>query len=164
VSPRGLARILATSGTGLRGETQRWSAEFAWQVLDAVDEAGAQAVGLSGGADYGYAVQQLAQHHGDLPAGQVGAEAEVPSCAAEADVRVRRPGDVEAVSVREDRLVSGGRPLEQHGLVALAVLVPVHHHVAGHRPAHPDHRETYRTISSTARPIRSSKSASSSAR
>jgi hypothetical protein len=53
---------------------------------------GQQPVWLSGRADAGRPVQQLAQQHGDFPAGQVRAEAEMRPGAAEADVRVRRPG------------------------------------------------------------------------
>src|SRR5213593_2461025 len=62
--------------------------ERAWKMLDAVDEARAQPVGLARGLDVGHAPEQLAEHHRDLPPGQMGAEAEVGAGTAEADVRV----------------------------------------------------------------------------
>src|SRR5258707_13097582 len=105
---RHVRRHRSVSGTGLRGEMQRWSAEFARQVLYPVDEAGAQAIRLGGCADVGYPVQQLAQHHGDLPAGQVRAAAKVRSSATEAVVRVRRTGDDEPELERDNRLVACG--------------------------------------------------------
>jgi hypothetical protein len=58
-------------------------------MLDAVDESGQQPVRRRRGADTGHPVQQLAQDGGDLPAGQVRAEAEVRACGTEADMRVR---------------------------------------------------------------------------
>src|SRR5215510_11012558 len=45
--------------------------------------------------------QQLLEHHPDLPAREVGTEAEVHPAAAERQVRVRAAMDVEAVGVRE---------------------------------------------------------------
>ena len=63
--------------------------EGAGQVLDAVDEVGPQPVGLGRGADVGQPGEQLAEHHRDLPPGQVGAEAEVGPGGPEPDVRVR---------------------------------------------------------------------------
>ena len=65
-------------------------------MLDAVDEVRPQPVRLAGARMSGSAAEQLAEHHGDLAAGQVGAEAEVRARAAEADVGVGVAGDVEA--------------------------------------------------------------------
>ena len=101
-----LAELDATDETDLaalrpgRPDQDGLPAEVAGQVLDAVDEAGQQAVGLARG-DVRDAGQQFAQHHPELAAGQVGAEAVVPPGPAEPDVRVGRAGDVEALGVRE---------------------------------------------------------------
>ena len=71
----------------------------------------------------GKRVQQLVEHHGDLAAGQVGAEAEVRAAGAEAHVVVEvRTGDVEAIRVGEDRLVAVGRVVPEHDLLALGDL------------------------------------------
>jgi hypothetical protein len=51
--------------------------------------------------DVGHPGEQLAQQDGDLSPGQVRAEAEVRSRAAEPDVRVGRAGDVEGVRIAE---------------------------------------------------------------
>src|SRR3984957_16714500 len=113
----------------------RSAGELAGQALDAVDETGQEAVGLAG-RDVGDAGHQLAQHDGELPAGQVRAQAVVRSRCAEADVRVRRAGDVEAVGIAEHGLVAVGRVIEQHRLVALAVVMPVHGVVPCQGPPH----------------------------
>src|SRR5215469_9178676 len=47
--------------------------EFAGEALDAVDEAGQEAIRFAGG-DVGDAGEQLAQHHRELVAGEVGAK------------------------------------------------------------------------------------------
>ena len=57
-------------------------------------------VGFARRLDVGQHAEQLLEQHPDLAAGEVGAEAEVRAAAAEADVLVRRPCDVEA---RRDR-------------------------------------------------------------
>ena len=67
----------ALPGAEASDKLSRPSAEVTRQVLDAVDEAGQQVVRLPGGADVRHAGQQLAQDSGDLPARQVGPEAEV---------------------------------------------------------------------------------------
>ena len=78
-----------------------------------------QPVRLADGPDVGHPPEQLPEHHGDLAAGQVGAEAEVRARAAEAEVVVRRAADVEAERVVEDGLVAVGRGVPEHDLVAL---------------------------------------------
>ena len=67
----------------------RSAGELTREVLDAVDESGQQPVRWPAGADIRHPVQQLAQDGGDLPPGQVRAEAEVRAGGTEADVRVR---------------------------------------------------------------------------
>jgi len=84
--------------------------ELAGQALDAVDEAGQQAVGRAGG-DVGDAGEQFADHDGELTAGQVGAEAEVRavregqmvSRVGTADVEAVRIGLNRAYAVRDSR-------------------------------------------------------------
>ena len=61
---------------------------------------------------------ELLEHHADLQAGEVGAEAEVRAAAAEGDVLVRRAPDVEAERVVEHVLVAVGRDVEDDDLVA----------------------------------------------
>src|SRR5580700_9171587 len=56
-----------------------WShrGERALQVFDAVDETRPQLIGFARRRDVGEPGEEFAVHDGDLPAGQVGAEAEV---------------------------------------------------------------------------------------
>jgi hypothetical protein len=71
---RDVIRLFREKGLGALARLTllgRCSAELAGQVLDAVDEAGQQAVGFARGADVGHAGQQLAQHGADLAPGQV---------------------------------------------------------------------------------------------
>ena len=72
----------------------------------------------------GSRAEQLLEHHPDLAAGEVGAEAEVRTAGAEPDVLVRRAGDVEAERVGELALVAVGRVVEHHDLLALLDLLP----------------------------------------
>ena len=74
--------------------------------------------------DVGQAGQELAEHHRQLPTGEVGAQAEVRARAAEADVGVRVAADVERLGVVELARVAVGRAVEQHDLVALVEVVP----------------------------------------
>src|SRR5690606_36097301 len=80
----------------------RAPSEDALHVLDAVDEGGVQPVRLVT-FDAGDAPQQFAEHHRDLAARQVGAEAEVRPGPAEAYVRVGLASDVEPLGVVEHR-------------------------------------------------------------
>ena len=73
-------------------------------------------------AQVGEAIEELVEHHGDLEAGQAGAEAEVRA-EAERHVLVGRALHVEAERVVEHVLVAVGRRVEQHQLVALADLL-----------------------------------------
>ena len=84
--------------------------------------------------------EQLAEHHGDLAAGEVGAEAEVRPGAAEADVGVGRAAHVERVRVGEVRRVAVGGAVEQHHLVARPHRLAAEHGVDRERAAHEDHR------------------------
>ena len=86
-----------SSGSADHGWPGPAAQNVARHVLDAVDEAGLQAVRLAAPRCRGTPAEQLAEHHGDLAAGQVGAQAEVRPRAAEPDVRVGVAGDVEAV-------------------------------------------------------------------
>ncbi len=67
--------------------------------------------------DVGEAAQQLFEHHADLAAGEVGAEAEVRATGAEPEVLVRRAQNVEAEGVVERALVPVGRVVEHHDLL-----------------------------------------------
>ena len=87
-------------------------------MLDPVDERGLQRHRRTGRLDVGQAPEQLPEHHGDLPAGQVGAEAEVRTGTAEAHVVVRLAAHVEAQGIVEHRLVAVGREVEEAQLVA----------------------------------------------
>ena len=88
-------------------------------MLHAVDELRLQALHLAVLADVGQAVEEVLEHDPDLHAGQVGAQAEVGAAAAEGDVRVGVPADVEDVGMLEDVLVPVGRGVEEDDLVAL---------------------------------------------
>ena len=59
----------------------------------------AEPVRLAARLDVGQALEQLPEHHVDLLAGQVGAQAEVGPGRAEPDVGVGAPAYVEAVGV-----------------------------------------------------------------
>src|SRR5215510_4718497 len=84
------------------------SAEITWQVLDAIDEARQQAVGLAYRSYVRHPEQQFAQHNPDLAPGQVGAEAEMRASAAKSYVRVGGAGDVKPQRVVEDGLIPVG--------------------------------------------------------
>ena len=86
-----------------------------WMKLRLQSIAGSPVTSMSGSRP-----QQLLEHHPDLAAGEVGAEAEVRAAGAEADVLVRRARDVEAERVGERALVAVGRVVADHDLLALA--------------------------------------------
>ena len=88
-----------------------------------VDEVGAQAADLAGDLDVVEAVEELLEHHVDLHAGEVGAEAEVRAAAAERDVLVRRARDVERERVVELLLVAVRRDVPEDDLVAVLDLL-----------------------------------------
>ena len=88
----------------------------------------------------GSRVSSSREHHADLLACEVGAQAEVGPGGAESQVRVRRPADVEAVGVVEHPLVAVGRAVEQQHLVPLVQLLPDEDGVRGDGPPHPVHR------------------------
>ena len=56
-------------------------------MLDAVNEARTQVLGLAGDVNVRQTSKNLAEHHRDLPAGQVGAQAEVRAAGAEPHLR-----------------------------------------------------------------------------
>src|ERR1700722_19947632 len=126
------------SNVAAAGSPGRASVELAGQVLDAIDEARQQPVGFARGAYLRNSRQQFLKHDPDLAAGEMGAQAEVRAGSTEAYVRVRRSRDVESLWVGEHRLVPVGRPVEQHDLVALAVVVSVQGAVRGDGATHPD--------------------------
>ena len=66
------------------------------------------------------ALEHLVEQAADLEAREVRAEAEVRAAAAEGDVRVRVAADVEAVGVREHRLVAVRGGVEHDDLLARA--------------------------------------------
>ena len=101
------------------------------EVLHAVDELRLQALHVAVLVDVGQAVEQVLEHHLDLHAGQVGPQAEVRAAAAEGDVGVGVPADVEDVGVLEDVLVAVGRGVEEDDLVALLDRRPAQLEVAG---------------------------------
>src|SRR5262245_47430539 len=75
------------------------------QVLHAVDEGGAQPLRRARDLDVREAPEQLLEHHPHLLAREARAEAEVLADA-EREVLVGIARDVEAVRIREDRLVA----------------------------------------------------------
>jgi hypothetical protein len=75
-------------------------------VLDPIYKTRKKIIWLPSGTDIGDTGEQLPKHGRALAPGQVSAEAEVRPGRAEADVRVGRAGDVEALRVLEDRLVT----------------------------------------------------------
>ncbi len=86
-------------------------------------------------------LQELAVKHGDLPAGQVGAEAVVGAGATEAEVGIGSAAHVEALRVVEDGFVAVTRGVVQQHPIALVQLLPAQLCRFGeHRAAHPDHR------------------------
>src|SRR5919197_5129773 len=74
--------------------------------LQGVREVGADPLRRPGRLDGPKPGQELLEHDFDLELGEVRAEAEVRAAAAEADVVVRAPADVEPVRVVEDELVA----------------------------------------------------------
>src|SRR5439155_67247 len=90
-------------------------------ALDAVDERRLEHVGRPRDLDVGQAVQQLVEHHLDLAAGEVRAQAEVRAARPEADVVVRRARGVEAVGIGPERLVAVRRVVPEDDLVAAAM-------------------------------------------
>src|SRR5439155_19196006 len=107
--------------------------------LDAVDEGRLQHVGRAGHVDVRQTVEQLLEHHPDLAAREVGAEAEVRPSRPEADVIVRRPRHVEAVRVVPEPLVPVRGVVPENHLVARADLLPAHLDVARGGAAEVDH-------------------------
>ena len=87
-------------------------------MLDAVDEAAEQQVGLGGGVEVGHPPQQLAEHDRHLAPGQVGAQAEVRPRPAEGHVLVGGAADVEAERVVEVVSRYTEAPVEQVTLAA----------------------------------------------
>ena len=135
------------SGAGLRvrrtaeGNVRRAGVHSAGMCLMPLMKPRAQAVGLADRADVGQAAQQLAEHHRDLAAGEVGAQAEVRARAAEADVVVGRAPEVEpcgssntASSRLPDQYQSTTLSPSENSLVAEA------HAVLGDRAAEVDDR------------------------
>ena len=86
---------------------------------------------VAGDLDVGQAGEQLAEHHRQLAAGEVGAEAEVRARAAEADVGVRVAAHVEALGVVEHPGVAVGGAVEEDELVALVEVVAREGQVGG---------------------------------
>src|SRR5258706_12048394 len=105
--------------TGPRSTTRRsgWGEGYR-EVLDPVDEAGAQGRRGARHLEVGEAGEEFPEHHRDLPAGEVGAEAEVGPGRAEADVGIRIPAHAERIGGGEDGLVAGGGVVEKKHLVA----------------------------------------------
>ena len=93
------------------------SAERHRQVLHPVDEVRLQALDVAGHADVGEPVEQVLEHHDDLHAGQVGAQAEVGSAPAEGHMGVGFPADVESIGLLEYGLVPVGRDVEEDHLL-----------------------------------------------
>src|SRR5687767_9977130 len=83
--------------------------ELAGHVLDPVDEAREKPLGFGHRSDVGYAGEQLGEHGSDLLSGQVGSQAVVRPEAAEPEMVVGPPADVEALGLVEDGLVAVGR-------------------------------------------------------
>src|SRR5579864_2674750 len=83
------------------------------EALDAVEPARAQPHRVAGPADARHGVGDRAEDKLDLQPGQAGAQAEVGAAAAEAEVRVGAPADVEPFRVVEHLVVEVGRPVEQ---------------------------------------------------
>ncbi len=72
--------------------------------------AASKKVGVARDLDVGQALKKLAEGNRHLPAGQVGAEAEVRSRAAEADVGIGLARDVEPLRIGETRGGHGWLP------------------------------------------------------
>ena len=104
-------------------------------VLGAVDEIGLQALHIAVEPDVGDPSEQPVEHHHDLHPSEVRTEAEVGPASAEGDVVVRRAGDVEGVGVLEGVLVTVGRGVPEHDLVALLDLLATHLQVRRRRAA-----------------------------
>src|SRR5690606_5331462 len=78
----------ATAGAGLGPRLRRPRREAALHVLDAVDEERHQPLRLADDLEVRQPPEDLAEHHRDLAAREVGAEAVVRSRPAEGDVLV----------------------------------------------------------------------------
>ena len=108
-------------------------------VLGPVDEVGLQPLHLAVETNVGDAVEQAVEHHHDLHAGQVGAEAEVGAATAERYVVVGRARDVEGVGIGEHGLVPVGRGMPEHDLVPLLECLPPEFGVGHHGAAEVHH-------------------------
>src|SRR5439155_20289192 len=97
--------------------------ERARHALDAVDEVRAQQLRPAGDLEIGQPAQQLAKHDRRLAPREVRTQTVMSARAAEADVLVRLAQDVEAVRIREHRLVAVGRVVPEHDLLARAQLL-----------------------------------------
>src|SRR6516225_8197754 len=71
------------------------------QPLDAVDELRQQSCGFLDRDDVGYLAPQFVEDDPDLTTGQVGAQAEMGTSAAEAKMRIRVAGHVESPRIGE---------------------------------------------------------------
>ena len=96
-----LRRRSSPGRRGLAAERSR-RGEGDRDVLDAVDEVGAEPLDLAVESDVGEPLEESVIHDADLHAGQVGTQAEVGSAAAEGHVVVGTAGDIEGVGVFED--------------------------------------------------------------
>ena len=106
--------------------TRRGRREPNRQVLDAADQRDAHRVErhrVTDDLDVGQTCEQLPERHRDLPAGEVGTQAEVRSRPTETDVRVRVAQHVETFGVVELARVAVRDAVEQDDLVAFGELV-----------------------------------------
>ena len=90
--------------------------------------------------EIGDALEELAEHHRDLAAREVGAHAVVRARAAEADVLVRVAAHVEREGSLEHVLVAVARAVPEHDLLARRDLLAAQHGVARRGAAEVDHR------------------------
>ena len=93
-------------------------------VLDAVEPARPQPLGLRHGLEVRHVVGHGVEYQVDRHPGQVGADAIMRTGAAESDVGIRVAQDVERVRVVEDLFVEVGRAVRHHQ--PLALLDPAH--------------------------------------
>src|SRR4051794_33464889 len=78
--------VMSNDGPATVGMARLLRRERAGHALDAVDERGLEHVGRAGDLDVGQTSEELAEHRGHLPSGQVRTEAEVRTAGTEADL------------------------------------------------------------------------------
>src|SRR5690348_4743665 len=136
IEPSLLLRYASFTGCRLRGCCLRGTRDADGQLAQPVGEVGADPLRWSGQLEPSYAAGQRGEHDPDLEPGQVRAQAQVRAAAAEAEVPVRGPADIERVRVLELGFVTVPGHVPEDDLVAFPDVRAAHFGVGGGGAAH----------------------------